>query len=85
MFSGDFVFVILLPVRVYWGGNNDCQGGEMSLANTGSLGNWNITGTTTAYVECCKCGRNLSHATSVVYISEGPICTFCLAKLKRED
>ena len=56
----------------------------MSWANTGSLGNGNTTGLTTTYVECCNCGRDLSHATSVVYISEGPICTFCLAKLNKE-
>ena len=56
----------------------------MGWADTGSLWNGNTAGPTTVYVECCNCGRDLSHATSVVYISEGPICTFCLAKLNKE-
>ena len=37
---------------------------------------------TTNVINCCECGRDLSMASNVSYISEGPICTFCFAKLK---
>jgi len=33
-------------------------------------------------LHCFFCKRDLSHAHSVNYVAEGPICSMCLAKMK---
>lgn len=33
-------------------------------------------------LSCVFCGRDLSFATMIRYISEGPICTMCLAEVE---
>ena len=41
--------------------------------------------TTDNTIKCFFCERDLTHAQSVNYVSEGPICTLCLINKEKTE